>query len=157
MPALLLTIVCLIFCALGWLAFNDIRQTVGIQLEQGDALAPGILAEIAVIVLMLFSVPAFLVLHLTLPLRLTFTEKGIRRRTVLPPRFIAWDRVRGASLGVWRGHIWLELKVGRWRSICIPLSDYRRAASLLAEIRERLSPALRRGLGIPPRLADSGD
>ena len=104
--------------------------------------------------LMVLAVPALLASYLTLPLRLTFTEEGIRRRTVLPPRFVAWHSVRAASLGAARGHFWLELKVGQWRWICIPLSDYRRAASLLSEIRARLPPELSHGLGIPSRLAD---
>lgn len=75
----------------------------------------------------------------TLAKGMKFTEKGIRRRTVLPPRFIEWKNVEAAQITRLNPkNIALELRVNRRRWIHIPLLDFKNAALLLSEIRKRL-------------------
>lgn len=81
---------------------------------------------------------AFITSFLLLPLRLTFTESGIKRFTLFPPWFIPWNSVRVARIGSYKGYLALELSVRRFRWICIPLMDYKSSARLLAELRGRL-------------------
>ena len=99
----------------------------------------GTIVERVLIGAMLLSVFASLVLWLLLPFRLRFTEAGILRRTLLRPHFIPWQSVTGASLSTFKASVMLELRVtGRRLPLLVPLTEYRRRATLLAEIRRRL-------------------
>lgn len=130
-----LALACAAFGALGYLFALETRNAV----KFGLPITNGFVAERAGIASFMLLVFSFLVLHLLLPLRLRFTEAGIVRRTLLRPRFVPWRGVTGARLTSFRGNVWLELKVaGRRTWIVVPVADYRRAASLLAEMRRRL-------------------
>ena len=99
----------------------------------------GFVVERVAIGAMLLSVLAGLVLWLLLPLRLRFTEAGLVRRTIFRPRFVPWQGVTAASLTSFKASVWLELRVtARRLPVLIPLTEYRRPASLLAELRRRL-------------------
>ena len=134
-PAGRLALACAAFGALGYLFALETRNAVTF----GAPATRGFLVERAGIALMLLLGFSLIVLHLLLPLRLRFTEAGIVRRTLLRPRFVAWQGVTGARLTSFKGNVWLELKVvGRRTWIVVPVGEYRRAASLLAELRRRL-------------------
>lgn len=108
------------------------------RLEFTTITDPRFLVETIFIALLLLSGAGFLVSYLLLQHRLSFTEKGIHRRTLWPPRFIAWSNVRRAQISNFKGYFALELSVSKRRWICIPLLEYRRSASLMTEIRKRL-------------------
>lgn len=130
-----LAFACAAFGALGYLFALETRNAFkfGVPITNSFVVERACIASFGLLV---FS---FLVLHLLLPLRLRFTEAGIARRTLLRPRFVPWQNVRGARLTSYKGNLWLELKVTDRRTwIVVPVGEYRRAASLLAELRRRL-------------------
>lgn len=134
-PYARLALACAAFGTLGFLFALETRNAVTF----GAAATPGFLVERAGIALMLVAGFSLVLLHLLLPLRLRFTDAGIVRRTIFRPRFVAWRSVTGARLTSFKGNVWLELKVaGRRTWIVVPVGEYRRPASLLAELRRRL-------------------
>ena len=135
LPALRLALVCAAFGALGYLFALETRNT----LTYNAPVSTGFWVERAFIAALLAGVFASLTLWLLLPLRLRFTEAGILRRTLLRPRFILWQGVTGAALTSFKASVMLELRVmGRRLPVLVPLTDYSRAAALLAELRRRL-------------------
>jgi hypothetical protein len=136
LPAVRLALACAAFGALGFLFALETRNAY----TYGVPATPGFVFERVGIALMLLAAFSCIALHLLLPLRLRFTEAGIRRRTLFRPRFVPWQNVEGARLASFKGGVWLELKVaGRRTWIIVPVAEYRRAATLLAELRRRLS------------------
>ena len=134
-PLFRLALACAAFGALGFLFALETHNAY----IYGVPATTGFLVERAVIAAMLLAAFSALALHLLLPLRLRFTEAGIRRRTVFRPRFVPWRNVLGARLTSFKGGVWLELKVaGRRTWIVVPVAEYRRPATLLAEMRRRL-------------------
>lgn len=130
-----LALACAAFGVLGYLFALETRNAF----KFGVPITNGFLVERVGIATFMLLVFTFLVLHLLLPLRLRFTEVGIVRRTIFRPRFVPWQGVTGARLTSFKGNVWLELKVtGRRTWIVVPVAEYRRAASLLAELRRRL-------------------
>ncbi|HLL76742.1 MAG TPA: hypothetical protein VK421_15920 [Pyrinomonadaceae bacterium] len=129
----------LFFCAgYGMLCLGFALETRNV-FTYNSPVAAGTIVERVLIGAMLLSVFVSLALWLLLPFRLRYTEAGILRRTVFRPRFIPWQSVTAASLTSFKGSVWLELRAtGRRLPVLIPLIEYRRAASLLAQIRRRL-------------------
>ena len=130
-----LALACAAFGALGFLFTLETRNAF----TYGLPITTGFLVERAGIALMLLAAFSFVALHLLLPLRLRFTEAGILRRTLFRPRFVPWQGVTRARLSSFKANVMLELNVtGRRLPVLIPLADYRRPATLLAQIRGRL-------------------
>lgn len=99
----------------------------------------GFVVERLVIGAMLLGVFVMLALWLLLPFRLRFTEEGLRRRTIFGPRFVPWHGVTRARLSSFKQSVMLELNAkGRRLPLLVPVSEYGRRATLLAEIRRRL-------------------
>ena len=134
LPLYRLVLVVIVFGVLGLAFLNDKWSDYKFagKLELSDLFE---FIGIGLILLLGFS---FIVAFLLLPFRLRFTELGIRRRTVFGPWFVAWGSVRAAHVGNYKGYQALELRIGRWRWICVPLLEYKNAGALLAEIRSRL-------------------
>jgi hypothetical protein len=139
LPLFRLILLLLVFCFLTWVFINETKT----QLEYKSITELGFLAETIFIGLVLLSFIGFMLPYLLLQYRLRFTEEGLRRGTLLMPRFIPWGAVKRARLGsvAIRGgtFLMLELCVSRWRWVWIPLLEYRRSASLFGEIRKRLT------------------
>lgn len=133
LPFVRITFTLLAFAFLTWAAA---RETAA-RLEYAEP-TPGIVAETIFIALMLFAFGGGMTSYLLLPVTLRFTEEGIRRKTILAPRFVPWSAVRSAKIGTYRGYFALEMWIGKYRWITIPLLQYRRGDALLAEIRKRL-------------------
>lgn len=130
-----LALLCAAFGALGFLFTLETRNAF----TYNSPVTTGFLVERACIASLLLAVFSSLLLWLLLPFRLRFTEAGILRRTVFRPRFVPWRGVAGARLSSFKGNVMLELKVtGRRTWIVVPVGEYRRPASLLAQIRRRL-------------------
>lgn len=153
LPAVRLALACLAYGALGYLFFLDTRNTVAYN----PPVTTGFVVERALIFAFGLLVFSFVVLHLLLARRLRFSESGIVRRTVFRPRFVQWKDVTGARLASYKGSVSLELKVvGRRLWITVPLSEYRRPASLLSEIRRRLGVEVQHADGpLAERLKDA--
>lgn len=134
LPAVRLALACLVFGFLGWAFAGEQR----FELQRGDSLTLGRLAEALGIGLMLLAGFGFITSFLLLQFRLRFTEAGIRRLTLFRPRFIPWGGVRAARVGSYKGYLTLELWVSRRRWVCVPLMEYGRGWRLLAEIRKRV-------------------
>lgn len=151
-PYVRLALACAAFGALGCLLALETRNAF----VYGVPVTAGFIVERAGIASFLLLVFSFVVLHLLLPLRLRFTEAGIIRRTIFRPRFVPWQDVAGARLTSFKGNVWLELKVaGRRTWIVVPAAEYRRAASLLAELRRRLPVEIQHADGeLATRLKD---
>ena len=82
---------------------------------------------------------ALLLLHvITLPFRVSFAEDGVSVRSIFGRRFVAWSSVRGAMVVCSKGGVHLLLRTGRVRGVGIPVGDYKRGASLVAEVSRRL-------------------
>lgn len=150
-PFVRLALACLAFGALGFLFALETRNAY----RYGTPITNDFIAEragIAAFMLLVFSV---LVLYLLLPLRLRFTESGIVRRTILRPRFVPWQNVQGARFASHKSGVWLELKVaGRRTWIIVPVNEYRRPASLLAELRRRVPVEVQDAGNFAARLKD---
>jgi hypothetical protein len=129
-----LTLACLIFSFLGYLFYLD---TVS-RLKDTPVTDPQLVVEKVTVSLFLLATFGFIVSYALLPQRLKFTEEGVIRRTLLPPRFIPWVAVRRAQIGSYKGYYALELWVSGWRWVCVPLLQYKKGASLLDEVRWRL-------------------
>ena len=138
LPLFRLTALLLAFCFLTFAFITDTKY----RLEFKSITELGFLAETVFVGLTLLSFIGFMLSYLLLQHRLRFTEEGIHRRTLFKPRFIAWKDVKRARMGsvAIRGGtlLLLELCVGRWRWVWIPLLEYKRSASLFGEIRKRL-------------------
>ena len=135
-PLFRLALLCAGFGALGLLFALETRNV----LAYNSPVSAGFFVERAFIAAMLLSAFAPLVLWLLLAFRLRLTEAGILRRTVFGPRFVPWKNVTAASLTGFKASVMLELRVtDRRLPLLIPLTEYRRPATLLAEIRRRLS------------------
>lgn len=138
LPRIRLTLLLLAF---GFLTFAFVTDTKT-RLEFRSITELDFLAETVFIVVVLLSFITGMLSYLLLQHRLRFTEEGLHRRTVFKPRFIAWKDVKRARMGyvTVRGGtlLLLELCVNRRRWIWVPLLEYRRSASLFAEIRKRL-------------------
>ena len=116
--------------ALGLSILNTFRYTeVGIDDVLVDMLLPG---------LFWLGGMAFAWSLLRLPFRLHIESGGLRRRTWFGPHFVPWSAVRAAQVGVVRGYVGLELRIGRWRWILIPLTGYGRPRALLEAVAQRL-------------------
>jgi hypothetical protein len=63
-----------------------------------------------------------------------FTWRGTMR--------FQWSAVRRAALSTYRGNVELALFVGQVRRVSVPLTGFRKAASLLTAIRARVSVPL---------------
>ena len=152
-PAGRLALACAAFGALGFLFALETRNAF----RFGLPVTNGFLAERAAIASFMLLVFSGVVLHLLLPLRLRFTDAGLARRTIFRPRFVPWRSVTGARLTSYKGGVWLELKVaGRRTWIVVPVGEYRRAASLLAELRRRLPVEVQHAGGeLAARLKDA--
>lgn len=139
LPLIRLTLLLLVF---GFLTLGFILETKT-QLEYKSISELGFLAEKAFVGLVLLSFIGLMLPYLLLQHRLRFSEAGIQRLALFKPRFIPWKDVKRARLGfvTVRGGtlLLLELCVGRWRWVWIPLLQYRRSASLFTEITKRLS------------------
>jgi len=102
----------------------------------------GFLAETIFLGLILLCFICFTLPFLLLQHRLRFSEEGLHRWAVFKPRLIPWKDVKRARMSfvVSRGGtlLLLELYVNRRRWVWIPLLQYRRSASLFAEIKRRL-------------------
>lgn len=133
-PFLRLALCCAAFGTLGLLFALETRNAFVYGLPRGASFW----AERAFVCALILTAFAGLVLFLLLPFRLRFTEAGLERRTLFGPRFLPWAAVRGARLTRLRGYFALELSPGGWRWLLVPLLEYRRAATLLAEISRRL-------------------
>ncbi|HVG29676.1 MAG TPA: hypothetical protein VM864_08265 [Pyrinomonadaceae bacterium] len=82
---------------------------------------------------------ALLLLHIiTLPFRISFAEDGLRVRGLLGRRFVPWSGVRSAAISSHKGNVGLSLRTGRLRGVSIPVSSYKRQATLVAEVSKRL-------------------
>jgi hypothetical protein len=139
LPVVRLALSCLAFGFLFWSFIDE----CGDKLRQGARTDTAFLVETACISLFLLGGFGFVTSFLLLPFRLRFTEKGIRRLTLLPPRFVPWSAVLAAQVGSYKGYLWLELWVSRMRWVSVPLMEYRKGAELLAEIRQRLPVEVR--------------
>ena len=138
-PLVRLVLNCLAFGVLGWAFINETMfefQAVG-QRTLSD------LVEVIGISFLLLASFSFTTSFLLLQFRLRFTETGIRRFTLLGPRFIPWDSVRAAQLESFKGYLMLSLWVSRWRWIYVPLMEFRSSARLFEEIRRRLPVEVR--------------
>ena len=152
-PLFRLALACAAFGALGFLFALETRNT----LTYNSPVTPGFWAVrvgIASFLLLAFS---SLALHLLLPLRLRFTEAGLARRTVFRPRFVPWRSVTRARLASFKGSVSLELSAaGRRLPFLVPLTEYRRPATLIAELRRRLPVAVEHADGeLGARLGDA--
>jgi hypothetical protein len=126
---------CLAYGTLGYLLYLDTQNTI----KYNSPVSAGFLVERACILAFMLLVWGAIVVHLLLPRRLRFSEAGLVRRTFFGPHFVPWASVKTARLGSFRGYVMLEMKVpGKRGWVSVPVSEYRRAASLLAEIRRRL-------------------
>lgn len=139
LPVFRLTLLLLVFC---FFTFAFIAETKT-RLEFRSITELGFLAETIFVGLVLLSFICFTLPYLLLQHRLRFTEEGLNRLTVFKPRWIPWEGVKRARMGfVVSGGgtlLLLELCVNRRRWVWIPLLQYRRSASLFAEIRKRLA------------------
>lgn len=114
-----------------WLAWHEITRLINSEANASF--------EILLVMPLLMIFITFCVSYTLLAKGLKFTEAGIYRRTVFPPRFITWSSIEAARITYFRQNVVLELRVNRWRWIIIPLLDFRYNALLLSEIRKRLS------------------
>lgn len=138
-PVIRLALACLAFGSLGFLFFLDTQNTI----KYNSPATAGFWVERASIAAFMLLVFSLIALHLLLPLRLRFTEAGIARRTLFGPHVVPWKNITQARLGNFKGYVMLEMKiVGRRLWISVPVSEYRRPASLLAELRRRLPVAV---------------
>ena len=139
LSVLRLTLLLLVF---SFFTFVFITETKT-RLEFRSITELGFLAETIFVGLILLSFICFTLPYLLLQHRLRFTEEGLHRWTVFKPRLIPWRDVKRARMGfvVSRGGtlLLLELCVNRRRRVWIPLLQYRKSASLFAEIRKRLA------------------
>ena len=139
LPLVRLTLLLLVFCFFTFAFITDTKT----RLEFRSITELGFLAETVFVGLVLLLFIGFTLPYLLLQHRLRFTEEGLHRWTLLEPRFIPWRDVKRARMGfvVSRGGtiLLLELCVNRWRWVWIPLLQYKRSASLFAEIRKRLA------------------
>jgi hypothetical protein len=134
LPVGRLILTCLVFGFLGWVFVRE-KQ---FEFTQPDAPTLRDLLETGGIGLLLLVSFGFITSFLLLQFRLRFSESGIRRFTLFGPWFVPWSAVRTAHVSNYKGYLALELRVSRWRWICIPLLEYRRGARLLNELRTRL-------------------
>jgi len=96
----------------------------------------------------------FVISMLSLPYRLRFGAEGMTRSTLLEPRFVPWHAVLAAQITVFRAYFGLELRVGRWRTVLIPLRGYGRPASLVDAIAACLPVGIRDPGNILPQLRE---
>jgi hypothetical protein len=75
---------------------------------------------------------------LRFPFQLHFTEQGIRRRTLLPPKFVSWNAVLAAKMSRYKGNLWLDLQISAKRWVVVPLLEYGKSEDLVTAIKERL-------------------
>lgn len=129
-----LIFIALVFSFFAWLLVHDTRA----RLEFTPASDPAFIFEKIVAAFFLFAIAGFLASYALLPFRLKFTEAGLARRTLWPPRFIPWGAVQSAQIARYKGYFALELWVSRRRWVTVPLLDYGRSASLFAELQSRL-------------------
>lgn len=138
LPLFRLIITLFAFCFLTFIFINETKNS----LEFRSMSEPGFLTETVFVSFLLLSFLTLVLSFLLLQHRLRFTEEGLYRRTLFQPRFIAWKDVKRARMGLAtmkNGRLLLlELCVSRWRWVWIPLLEYRKSASLFAEIRNRL-------------------
>jgi hypothetical protein len=112
-------------------------------------------AEGAYLLLLFLALAYFAVLLPTGPYRLRFYEQGVWHLSWRGPRFVRWDRVRRASFDVHKGHVSINLWYGRLSFVRVPLDDYRKPATLYAEITRRLPVAPDQGSHFASRLSDA--
>ncbi|MBX3278455.1 MAG: hypothetical protein KF868_10685 [Acidobacteria bacterium] len=134
-PFLRLALILLVFSFFTFVLITETKS----RLEFSPITDPNFLAETVFVVLLLLLFSGFMLSYLLLQFRLRFTEEGIHRRTLLKPRLIRWDDVKRAQVSGVRGYFALELWVSRRRCVLVPLLEYGRGRSLLAEIRKRLA------------------
>ncbi len=138
-PGVRLVLSCLAFGVLGW-AFSN--ETI-FKFQIVGQLTLSYLVEVIGISLLILGGFCFVTSFLLLQFRLRFTETGIRRFTLLGPRFIPWGSVRAAQLESFKGYLMLSLWVSRWRWIYVPLMEFRSSARLFEEIRKKLPVEVR--------------
>ena len=138
-PRLRVTLTLLVFCFFTFAFITDTKT----RLEFRSITELDFLAETVFFAFILLFFLGFMLSYLLLQFRLRFTEEGLERRTLLKPRFIPWSdvkraRVISSTTGGGRGYYALELWVSSWRCVSIPLLEYGRGRSLIAEIGSRL-------------------
>jgi len=86
-----------------------------------------------------FACVALLLYFSTAVYRVAFHESGIIVLGLRGRRFVPWGAVRAAQVNRFKGTFELALRAdGRRFPLSVPLSSYRKQATLLAEIRARL-------------------
>ncbi|HEX8127483.1 MAG TPA: hypothetical protein VF527_00040 [Pyrinomonadaceae bacterium] len=80
-----------------------------------------------------------LLYYTTAVYRISFYEAGVVTLGFGGRRFVPWDTVRGASINRFKGTVELALRAdGRRFPVSVPLTSYRRSATLFREVSKRL-------------------
>jgi hypothetical protein len=90
-----------------------------------------------------FACISLLLYFTTATYRIAYHEAGLVLLGLRGRQFIPWLAVTGARLNRYKGNIELALDAGGRRfPVSVPLSSYKKQATLLAEIRKRLPVAI---------------
>jgi hypothetical protein len=115
------------------------------------------LLEVAFIIGSYLLVALFLLFYVIFsPYRFVFAEDGLQVLTWRGRQFFSWEEVRKASLSSYQGNIDLVLHCGGLRYLTIPLTSFRRSASLFEAVKQKLPVRIAASEQQLRRLQDDG-